>query len=134
MKYTPIRKIGKKGKEWQYEKRKRIEELKKDQRYKIVGTTVLGICPDCHHTHALTPDHKVKRSRGGGHEAGNLDWVCNAPGCWCHTKRDNWSDDMTNKPDVKKSKKPDWAKPHACKQCKRETSTLLCSHCHRMSV
>lgn len=133
MKRTPIRKIGKKGKEWQRERQKRVEELKKDPRYKVDGYNVYGVCPDCRHFHPLTPDHLTKRSRGGGHEAGNIDWVCNYPGCWCHYIRDNTGDDM-KKPEEKKSKKANWAKPHPCKNCKKSTSLLICSNCGRMSV
>lgn len=52
------------------------------------------VCPDCivEHCRLLTPDHKVKRSAGGGHERENIDWVCNEAPCFCHDKRDNRGD------------------------------------------
>jgi hypothetical protein len=33
-----------------------------------------------------------------------------------------------------KSKKADWAKPHKCKKCKKETSMLICHNCGNVSV
>lgn len=130
-----MRKIGKKGLAWQRERRQRIKELKTDERYVVEGERVYGTCLDCGHWHQLTPDHKIKRSAGGGHEAANIDWVCNEPPCFCHSKRDNMGDPNNKKPkDSGKGKKPNWMKDHKCKNCKAVISTLLCGHCGKVSV
>ena len=127
MRRTPLKKIGKKSKEWQKVKRRLIKDLKLSGEYKIVGQNVFGICPDCGHYQLLTPDHKVKRSQGGDHDKGNIDWVC----LKCHNKRDNMGDPNNKKP---KSNKSNWQRPHQCKKCKSIVSTLICSYCGEISI
>lgn len=144
MKRTPIKKIGKKGREWQAARRELINEIKNDpnSKLKVVGQTVYGYCPDCPpHFHPLTPDHLQKRSAGGGHDSKNIQWVCNYPGCWCHSKRDNDGDPKGTKSMEKekrkietKNKKANWQKSHECKHCKATVSSLLCTSCGKISV
>lgn len=145
MKRTPLKQVGKKGREWQAAKRKLINEIKNDPNSKlqVVDNKVYGRCPDCKHHHQLTPDHLVKRSLGGGHSSDNIQWVCNATGCWCHSKRDNYGDPEGGKTmakkerkiETKKLKKADWQKPHKCKECKqRIAGFLLCPNCGKVSV
>ena len=127
-------KAGKKTKEWVAAKRKLIADIGKTGEYKIEGRFVLGVCKDCNHYHQLTPDHKIKRSQGGTHDKSNIDWICNAPPCYCHDKRDNQGDPMKKKPEAVKDKKPKWQLPHECKSCGRITYMFLCGHCGRASV
>lgn len=122
-----MRQVGKKGLEWQRERRKLIAELKKTGEYEIVGSRVSGICKDCGEYHLLTPDHKIKRSQGGKHTKANIDWIC-----WkCHNLRDNMGDPRKKKP---KSKKANWQTPHKCKSCKQVVSSLICSNCGKLSI
>jgi 5-methylcytosine-specific restriction endonuclease McrA len=127
MKRVPLKKIGKKGKEWQKARRGLVKDLKQSGEYKFVGKNVFGICPDCGCYRLLTPDHKVKRSQGGEHTKNNIEWVC----LKCHDKRDNMGDPKQKKP---KSNKSDWQRPHLCKKCKRMVSTLICSYCGEISI
>lgn len=127
-----LNKVGKKTREWQREVKKRIKEAEADGRITTENGTVEGNCVDCYHWHHLTPDHDLKRGRGGGHESSNIVWVCNEPPCWCHNKRDNMGDPNNKKKN--KSKKPKWATDHQCINCKATVSSLLCTNCGKLSV
>lgn len=106
-----------------------MAELKATGEYQVVGSKVFGICKDCVKFRELTPDHKRKRSQGGGHEKKNIDWVC----VFCHDARDNQGDPMNKKPE-KISKKANWATPHHCKSCGRIVSMFLCNNCGKASL
>jgi hypothetical protein len=123
--------VGRKTKDWQRAKRKLVKEALLEGRFVLKENRPYGYCVDCSHTHYLTPDHKIKRSQGGGHTKENIDWVCNEFPCLCHTKRDNLGDPMNKKP---KSKKANWAKEHPCIKCKKITFLLYCNHCGQLSV
>ena len=122
-----MKKIGKKTKEWLEARRKLLADLKKTGEYQVIGTKVYGICKDCGHYKLLTPDHKIRRSQGGGHEKENIDWVC----LNCHRERDQMGDPKQKKP---KSRKAGWQKIHECKNCKVETSLLICHNCKKISL
>lgn len=135
MKKTPLKKVGRKAREWQKAKRRLLKELKQSGQYRVDGSKVYGACEDCGKLTYLTPDHIVKRSRGGGHDKENIDWVC----IKCHNLRDNYNDPKGNKTmkQEKKSttrKKPKWMTDHKCANCKRITAMYLCQHCGRASV
>lgn len=126
MKKTPLKQIGKKGREWQRERKKRLKELEATGEYRIVDNTVFGKCKDCSEYHLLTPDHKVRRSQGGGHEASNLDWIC-IP---CHRIRDQQGDPMNKKTDGKPKKK---SKAPMCKHCGYPTHYMMvCQNCGKL--
>lgn len=127
MKRTLLKKTGKKSKDWQKERRKLVKELKKTGEYKIEGTKVYGFCKDCFKYRLLTPDHRIRRSKGGEHTKKNIDWIC----LRCHNERDNMGDPKHKKP---KSNKSDWQRRHPCKKCKRMVSTLICSYCSEISI
>lgn len=131
MKRTPLKRFGRKTREWLSERKKRVDELRNNPNYKIEGSVVYGNCKDCLHWHKVDPDHLIKRGNGGSHDKDNLDWICNEYPCFCHDKRDNRGDPINKKP---KSKKPEWSKEHACKKCKQKTSFLLCNHCGKISI
>jgi 5-methylcytosine-specific restriction endonuclease McrA len=101
--------------------------LKKSGEYKIEGTKVYGICKDCFKYRLLTPDHKIRRSKGGEHTKENIDWICKR----CHIERDQMGDPKQKKP---KSNKQDWQKPHLCKKCKALVSLFICPYCGERSV
>jgi hypothetical protein len=126
-----LKKVGKKTREWQRAQKELIKQAEAAGWITTENGTVEGNCKDCHHWHHLTPDHVIKRSRGGGHESSNIEWVCNEPPCWCHNKRDNEGDPMGKKP---KSKKPKWQTEHKCKHCKVPVATYLCTNCQKPSV
>lgn len=122
-----MKQIGKKGKLWQQARRKLIKEALIEGRFTLKDNVPYGLCEDCQQYKYLSPDHKIKRSQGGGHEAENIEWVC-IP---CHDKRDNLGDPMNKKP---KSKKPAWQREHDCKKCGKRVNTLLCPYCGYMSM
>jgi len=127
MKRSPIKKIGKKGREWQRARRKLVADLKKTGEYTIIGTNVYGVCLDCGRYKLLTPDHKKRRSQGGKHTKKDIDWVCIS----CHRERDQMGDPKKKKP---KSKKADWQKKHRCRKCKAMISMFLCPFCGAQSI
>lgn len=122
-----MRQQGKKSKEWIRARKSLIKDALLAGRIVVRDGAIYGKCEDCQEWKALTPDHRKKRSQGGGHEAGNIDWVC----IHCHNLRDNMGD-----PKNKKTKyaKPDWTRPHECKNCKETTSFLVCTWCNKMSI
>lgn len=124
-----MKKVGKKGLEWQQAKRQLINDLKKTGEYNIIGQKVFGKCKDCQKYKKLTPDHKKKRSQGGNHTNENIDWVC-IP---CHNQRDNMGDKQ-NKKELK-TKKANWMLPHKCSKCKKDIpGMLICPGCGQLSV
>jgi len=128
-----INKVGKKTRDWWIARRKLVNELRKTGEYRIVGRFIVGICPDCNHYHQLTPDHLKKRSQGGTHDKSNVEFICNAPPCYCHDKRDNQGDPMKKKI-TRSSKKAIWEQSHECRYCKRTVSMFLCPFCHKKSI
>lgn len=126
-----LRRIGKRGKEWQKARAKLIEEALLNGRLTLVNGVLEGICEDCGRWRPLTPDHRLKRSLGGLHEKSNIEWVCNSPPDFCHDRRDNQGDPMKKKP---KSKKAEWEKEHKCRHCRRVISMLVCPNCHKISI
>lgn len=125
-----IRKLGKKGLEWQRERRKRIKELEATGKYVVIKTLLYGNCLDCGRYKCLDLDHRDGRSGDNPHELNNLDPVCRE----CHIKRHLNMADKKDNNKSEKSKKPNWQKDHSCKNCKRVIAMLLCPHCGKMSV
>lgn len=120
---------GKKYNEWIKDRAKLIKDAVISGRITInEAGNIYGRCEDCKEWKALSPDHKKKRSQGGGNEAGNIDWVCFK----CHNLRDNYGDPMKKK--ESKSKKPDWQKEHRCVNCKVLTRQYLCHSCGKASI
>lgn len=125
-----IRKLGKKGLEWKRERLKRIKELEATGNYAVIKTLLYGHCKDCGRYKCLDLDHKEGRDVEDPHALTNLDPICRD----CHQKRHlNMSEKKENNKS-EKSKKANWQKDHQCKNCKRIISTLLCSHCGKVSV
>lgn len=122
-------KQGKKAKQWIKDRAKLIEEAVANGIITVKNGYPEGFCCDCGEWHPLDPDHRLKRSQGGGNESSNIDWVCRK----CHDKRDNLGDPM-NKKEKPNGKKENWQKPHPCKHCKQTTGLLICNHCHKISV
>ena len=88
----------------------------------------MGTCPDCGKYKHLTPDHLVKRSQGGTHASGNIEWVCRK----CHDMRDNLGDPKNRKPTTKRMLS--WKTRHPCKHCHKWTVGLLCPNCGKISL
>ena len=127
-----MRQIGKKGKEGLKARKILIKEALADGRIEIIDGVLQGICEDCGRWKPLTPDHRIKRSQGGSHDKSNIDWVCDSPPDFCHTKRDQMGDPRKKKP---KSKKANWQKPHRCRACKKMIGGfLLCPNCNKISI
>ena len=79
---TPLRKIGKKGREWVTARKKIIE---KAVRVGKLDSDGYGVCESCKQFRRLTLDHIEKRSAGGKHNWENIAFLC-----WpCHDKKDN---------------------------------------------
>src|ERR1035437_371107 len=72
----PIKKVGKKGKEWIEDRSKLIKEAVIDGRIELIENVVVGVCEDCKKRKPLDPDHRLKRSQGGSNDKSNIDWVC----------------------------------------------------------
>lgn len=130
--FRAINKAGKKAKQWAkdlraLEKEAVANEVFQWKEFEIDGTKYrkrMGLCKDCNCYKHLTPDHIIRRSRGGSNESGNIDWVC-IP---CHRKRDQQGDIMNKKGNTKKSKF------YACKNCKKDTCFILCDKCGQISL
>ena len=129
-----IKRVGKKTKQWLIDRAELITQAVISRRIKIIGGKPWGICEDCKHWHMLTPDHKLKRSQGGKNDASNIEWICNAPACGCHNKRDNLGDPLHKKKTNKLAPKADWQSRHECKKCSWMVQTLICSHCGKISI
>lgn len=125
-----MKKVGKKGREWINERRKRIKELEATGEYVVIKTLLYGICRDCNRYKCLDLDHIDGRDGIDPHRMSNLDPICRE----CHVKRHTNMADKKENNKKSKSKKADWQKPHDCKNCKREVSSLLCTSCGRMSI
>lgn len=125
-----IRKKGKKGLEWDRERRKRINELEATGKYVVIKTLLYGPCSDCHRWKCLDLDHKEGRDGEDPHRMENLDPVCRD----CHIKRHNNMSEKKENNKSSKSKKANWMTPHPCKNCKIIVSSLLCTNCQKMSV
>ena len=89
----PIKKVGKKGKEWIEDRAKLIKEAVIDGRIELIDKVVVGVCEDCKKRKPLDPDHRLKRSQGGSNDKSNIDWVCRK----CHDDRDNLGDPLGKK-------------------------------------
>jgi 5-methylcytosine-specific restriction endonuclease McrA len=90
---APIKKVGKKGKEWIEDRAKLIKEAVIDGRIELIDEVVVGVCEDCKKLKPLDPDHRLKRSQGGSNDKENIDWVCRK----CHDNRDNQGDPLNKK-------------------------------------
>lgn len=122
-----IRKIGKKGKQWIKDKAKLVKEELLSGNLVLQDSKLVGNCKDCGQWKELDPDHKKKRSQGGGNDKKNIDWICRK----CHNERDNMGDPKNKKT---KSKKANWATEHECRKCKKKTRQLLCDNCGQLST
>lgn len=120
--------MNNKMKIWPGERKKLIKQAIADGRIvvKYEHGFPEGICEDCKQHRQLDPDHRLKRSQGGGHTKDNIDWVCRS----CHDKRDNQGDPMKKK--QTSTKKADWQKQHECAKCHRTISMLICPYCGKM--
>lgn len=114
--------------EWEKCKKVIIKNGLESGKLRKDGGVLIGQCVDCGAWKPITLDHRLKRSLGGTHEPTNIDFVCFR----CHQERDNMGDPKGKK--EHKVKKPEWAKKHKCKICKKETDFLLCNHCGNVSL
>jgi hypothetical protein len=89
----PIKKVGKKGKEWIMDRAILIKDAIVEGRIERIDEVVVGICEDCKKLKPLDPDHRLKRSQGGSNDKTNIDWVCRN----CHNQRDNLGDPLGKK-------------------------------------
>ncbi len=122
-----MRKVGKKGREWIKARAKLIKNAVAENRITInEAGNISGRCEDCKRWRSLSPDHRRKRSQGGGHEPENIDWVCTE----CHNKRDQQGDPMGKK----KTNKPNWQQNHKCKSCHGFTRQYICHLCGKVSI
>lgn len=124
-----MRRLGKKGLEWQRERRKRLKELEATGNYKVEGTLLYGHCKDCGRWGLLDLDHIDGRGGFEPHRMENLDPICRR----CHDIR-HGKIMSEEKKKSKGRKKAEWEMDHKCQHCKQIVSTLLCSNCGKLSV
>jgi hypothetical protein len=89
----PIKKVGKKGKQWVIDRATLIKEAVLEGRIEVIEDVVVGVCEDCKKLKPLDPDHRLKRSQGGSNDKSNISWVCRK----CHELRDNQGDPLGKK-------------------------------------
>jgi len=135
-----VKRIGKKTREWFEEKDKLIEI------YKEKGITR---CENDGSWFSLSFHHRPRRSSGKAEHTFERTRLL----CWeCHPffeNNDEADERLFAKPrgyhpkneimrdknkKEKKSKKPEWERPHKCKSCKMIVSILLCPYCRKMSI
>jgi len=133
-----MKKLGKKGKEWQKAKPKLIE---------IYIKKGIKRCENCGSKFGLSFHHRPKRSsQKYKHDFSHTRLLC--PGCHDYFEYKEEADKrlfakargfdrktriliMAKK---NKSKKPNWQQPHKCKHCKQVSSMLICPNCGNMTV
>lgn len=133
-----MKRLGKKGKEWQKAKPKLI---------KIYIKKGVKRCENCGSKFALDFHHRPKRSsQKAKHDFKHTRLLCQE----CHgffEYNETWDKKLFSRPrgyhpklkidfmaNKKKSKKPDWQQPHKCKHCKTVSSMLICPNCGKMTV
>jgi len=133
-----VKRIGKKTAEWIEEKKKLI---------KIYQEKGITRCENCGSKYGLSFHHRPRRSSQKAEHTFEKTRLL----CWeCHPffEDNDWADErlfakprgyhpkdkIMREKKEKKSKKPDWARPHKCKSCKKIVSMLLCPYCGKVST
>ena len=138
----PIRKLGKKGLNWQIHKTELI---------KIYFEKGITKCENCGRKNYLDFHHRPKRSsQEAVHDFAHTRLLC----LNCHdyfeyndeadyklfTRPTRGYDPkykiniMAEKKKEKTTRKADWQLAHICKSCKQKTSFLICHHCNKLSI
>lgn len=133
-----ISKIGKKGENWLKAKPKLIEI------YKAKG---IVRCENCGSRYGLDFHHRPSRaSQKAIHDFKHtrlLCWECHPffeqndevdKKLFSNPRGYNLKDKIDIMAEKKKSKKPDWSRPHKCVRCKALTSMYICHNCGEVSI